>query len=48
MAENRNCVKTSGGSLQFYISTKSVKDLVGYVEKSMYSLWQTGFYCGSV
>jgi hypothetical protein len=48
MAENKNCVIASGGSLQFYISTKSVKYLMGYVEKSMCSLWQTGFYCGSV
>jgi len=48
MVENKNCVITSGGSLQFYISTKSVKDLMGYVEKSMYSIRQTGFYCGSV
>jgi len=48
MAENKNCVKTSSGSLQFYISTKSVKDLMEYMEKSMYSLQQTWFYCGSV
>jgi len=42
MAENKNCVKTSVGSLQFYISTKSVKDVMGCMEKSMYSLRQTG------
>ena len=48
MVENKNCVITSGGSFQFFISTKSVKDLMGYVEKSMYSIQQTGFYCGSV
>jgi len=48
MVENKTCLITSGGSLQCYISTKSVKDLMGYVEKSMYSIWQIGFYCGSV
>jgi hypothetical protein len=48
MAENKNCVTTSGGSLQFHASTKSVKDLMGYMEKPIYSIWQTRFYCGSI
>jgi hypothetical protein len=43
MAQNKNCVTTSGGSLQYHISTKFVKDFMAYMEKSIYSLMQTRF-----